>query len=129
MSQFRQLLSLSLGILAITFLGCDTKIENRTSSVSESHGTTEAPTSEESKLISVRVTGMMCPHSCLKDVKELIEKQNDIVSIELTPQKEPDVIDNPVILVRYRGDLKRDQTSKAILAAGFEKVDFFDAIK
>jgi hypothetical protein len=80
--------------------------------------------SQEPKLISIKVTGMMCPHSCLKDVKSLIEKQNDVVSIELTPQKEADVIDNPVVLVRYKGELHQEATTKAILAAGFEKVEF-----
>ncbi|MEQ1826436.1 MAG: heavy metal-associated domain-containing protein [Pirellula sp.] len=76
--------------------------------------------------VSVRVTGMMCPHGCLKDVKQVIEKKNDVVSIELTPQKDPDVIDNPVVVVTYNGVLNRDETTKAILAAGFEKVEFLE---
>ena len=78
----------------------------------------------ETKLIAVKVTGMMCPHSCLKDVKTLISKANDVESIELTPQKEAEVIDNPVVMVRYRGVMDREATSKSILAAGFEKVEF-----
>lgn len=84
--------------------------------------------SEETKSIAVKVTGMMCPHSCLKDVKQLIEKKNDVVSIELTPQKDPDVIDNPIVLVKYRGKLHQAETTSAILAAGFEKVEYLESI-
>jgi len=83
-------------------------------------------TNQEIKLVAVKVTGMMCPHSCLKDVKSLIEKQNDIESIELTKQQNEETIDNPVVLVRYRGILNEEGTTKAILAAGFEKVEFSD---
>jgi len=85
-----------------------------------------APESLEIKQVSVKVTGMMCPHSCLKDVKALICKQNKVESIELTPQKEADVIDNPVVLVRYRGELKKEETTQAILAAGFDNVEYVD---
>lgn len=80
----------------------------------------------ESKTVAVTVTGMMCPHGCYPEVKSLISKKNDIESIELTPQKEKDVIDNPVILVKYRGELNKEETTKAILGAGFEKVEYTD---
>jgi copper chaperone CopZ len=73
---------------------------------------------QEVKLVAVKVTGMMCPHSCLKDVKSLIE---------LTKQQNEETIDNPVVLVRYRGVLNEEATTKAILAAGFEKVEYSES--
>ena len=108
------------------FLGCNnecptTQFESSSESRPESSQSVDL---NETKLIAVKVTGMMCPHSCLKDVKTLISKANDVESIELTPQKEAEVIDNPVVMVRYRGVMDREATSKSILAAGFEKVEF-----
>jgi hypothetical protein len=115
--------------LSVMFVGCDQqscsvqgpKAVVRSESNSETSNTSELA---ETKLISVKVTGMMCPHSCLKDIKSLISKTNDVESIELTPQKEADVIDNPVVLVRYRGELHKEATTKAILAAGFDNVEY-----
>jgi len=80
----------------------------------------------ELKTVSITVTGMMCPHGCYPEVKSLIAKKNDIESIELAPQITKDAIDNPIVLVKYRGILDKDGTTKAIMDAGFEKVDFVD---
>jgi len=115
--------------LSVMFVGCDHQACNiqgpnavfRSESNPETSNASELA---ETKLVSVKVTGMMCPHSCLKDIKSLIAKTNDVESIELTPQKEADVIDNPVVLVRYRGELHKEATTKAILAAGFENVEY-----
>lgn len=115
--------------LSVMFVGCDQQSCSLPSPSAIVRSETNPPSSNaselaETKLISVKVTGMMCPHSCLKDVKSLISKTNDVESIELTPQKEADVIDNPVVLVRYRGELHKEATTKAILAAGFENVEY-----
>jgi hypothetical protein len=124
---------LSLFLVPALFLAGCVQNQPQDDSVVSAESSNEAPgtgssESDQEKLVSVRVTGMMCPHSCLKDVKSLIEKQNDVVSIELTPQKEADVIDNPVVLVRYTGQLNKEATTKAILAAGFEKVEFTEGL-
>ena len=47
-------------------------------------------------------------------------KQKGVVEIELAPQKEADVIDNPIVFVKYKGKLDLDSTLKAISRAGFE---------
>jgi hypothetical protein len=112
------------GLGCVVLGGCVDPIspqETSSSAVSGSNSQDSSPTN----VMAVRVTGMMCPHSCLKEVEGILRKENDIVSLELTPQKQPDVIDNPVVLVTYRGDLKQESTTKAILSAGFEKVDYF----
>ena len=117
----------------LAFVGCNPEANNvdstsATSIVTDSPFETASESSEaaESKMVAVTVTGMMCPHGCYPEVKSLIAKKNDIESIELTPQKEKDVIDNPVILVKYRGELNKEATTKAILGAGFEKVEYSD---
>ena len=117
----------------LAFVGCNPEANNvdstsATSIVTDSPFETASESSEaaESKMVAVTVTGMMCPHGCYPEVKSLIAKKNDIESIELTPQKEKDVIDNPVILVKYRGELDKEATTKAILGAGFAKVEYSD---
>ena len=117
----------------LAFVGCNQEAKN-VDSTSVTPIVTNAPIvtasesteAAESKMVAVTVTGMMCPHGCYPQVKSLIAKKNDIESIELIPQKEKDVIDNPVILVKYRGELDKEATTKAILGAGFEKVEYSD---
>ena len=76
--------------------------------------------------MAVTVTGMMCPHGCFPEVQKLIASSNETESIELTPQEEKDTINNPVVLVKYRGELNKEATTKAILEAGFENVEYAD---
>ncbi len=111
----------------LTFVGCSSE-PNKITSPSDkpvvvSPESDPAETAEV-KMVAVKVTGMMCPHGCYPEVKSLITKKNDIESIELTPQEKKDVIDNPVILVKYRGVLNKEETTKAIIEAGFEKVEY-----
>ncbi len=115
--------------LLLTAIGCNSQ-SNNISSPSDKPVVVspESDNSEtaEFKTVAVTVTGMMCPHGCYPEVKSLITKKNDVESIELTPQREKDVIDNPVILVKYRGVLNKEETTKAIIEAGFEKVEYTD---
>ena len=101
-------------VLFLSFIGCNSNPKE------------SAQTNETSavKTVAVKVTGMMCPQNCYPQVKSLISKTNNVESIELTPQLKADVIDNPVILVKYRGKLDKDATAKALIEAGFEKVEF-----
>ena len=115
----------------LAFVGCNSAVDHVASN-SQTPVIAETPAavgynssnSTVSKTVAVTVTGMMCPHGCYPEVKSLISKKNDIESFELTPQKEKNVIDNPVILVKYRGELNKEETTKAILGAGFEKVEY-----
>ncbi len=111
----------------LTFVGCNSE-PNQIASPSDKPMavTSDSDSSEtaEFKTVAVKVTGMMCPHGCYPEVKSLITKKNDVESIELTPQEKKDVIDNPVILVKYRGVLNKEETTKAIIEAGYEKVEY-----
>ena len=111
----------------VVIIGCDTNsTELANSSKPISIVANKGADSAEVRTVSVTVTGMMCPHGCYPGVKSVIEKKNDVASIELTPQQKEDVIDNPVILVKYRGELNKEATTQALLEAGFEKVEFSD---
>ncbi len=114
----------------IALVGCNSEVSRVDSltaapvvpSVSQEDGSETTNT----KMVAVTVTGMMCPHGCYPEVKKLIASSNETESIELTPQSKPDVIDNPVVLVKYRGELNKEAITKAILEAGFEKVEYAD---
>jgi hypothetical protein len=111
----------------LSVIGCNTKSTEIAKSPSPVSLVADKDSdSAEDHTVAVTVTGMMCPHGCYPGVKSVIEKKNDVASIELTPQQKEDVIDNPVILVKYRGELDKEATTKAILEAGFEKVEYND---
>ena len=75
---------------------------------------------DKTKLVSFKVEEMTSPSGCYTSVKEAIDKQKNIIGIKLAPQKEADSIDNPVVFVKYKGELDLDSTLKAISRAGFE---------
>jgi copper chaperone CopZ len=111
----------------LTVIGCNPNTKETASSLNPVTIVADKDSDKaDVRTVAVRVTGMMCPHGCYPGVKSVIEKKNDVASIELTPQQKEDVIDNPVILVKYRGELNKEATTKAILEAGFEKVEYND---
>ncbi len=115
------LLTLSASLLV--FPGCESSCNQPLpSNPSASAGDNASPGAEtaETKLVSFKVEGMTCPSGCYPSVKSAIAKQKGVIGIELAPQKEADSIDNPIVFVKYKGDLDLDSTLKAISRAGFE---------
>ena len=106
----------------LVFPGCESSCNQSipSSSASSPNTTTDQEESAEPKLVSFKVEGMTCPSGCYPSVKSAIAKQKGVVEIELAPQKEADVIDNPIVFVKYKGKLDLDSTLKAISRAGFE---------
>ncbi|MFM8214146.1 MAG: heavy-metal-associated domain-containing protein, partial [Pirellula sp.] len=102
--------------------GCESSCNQSmpSSSASTPADTTDQEDSTEPKLVSFKVDGMTCPSGCYPSVKSAIAKQKGVVEVELAPQKESDVIDNPIVFVKYKGKLDLDSTIKAISRAGFE---------
>ena len=115
------LLTLSASLLV--FQGCESSCNQPLpANPSASAGVKAAPGAEtaETKLVSFKVEGMTCPSGCYPSVKSAIAKQKGVIGIELAPQKEADSIDNPIVFVKYKGDLDLDSTLKAISRVGFE---------
>ena len=115
-------------VLLLGFVGCNSNPDEVAArslkNASQPKESAQSNEPAEVKTVAVKVTGMMCTHGCYPQVKSLISKTNNVESIELTPQLKADVIDNPVILVKYRGALDKDATTKALIEAGFEQVEF-----
>jgi periplasmic mercuric ion binding protein len=108
-----------LGSLSL-FTACNSNCSLPLSgSTNQSAASTEAPSSE-TKTVSFQVEGMSCPAGCYPSVRSAIAKQKGVMDVELAPQKEEGVIDNPVVFVKYQGDLDLQATFKAIERAGFE---------
>jgi copper chaperone CopZ len=116
------LLAMSASPLAC-FSGCESSCNQPVAS--STAGSSGAPVvgeeeSVEPKLVSFKVDGMTCPSGCYPSVKSAIAKQKGVIDVELAPQKEADVIDNPIVMVKYKGKLDLESTLKAISRAGFE---------
>ncbi len=111
------------GLLGLACTGCNSSCSQPIPSSPTPVAVTSAPETEQSgetKLISFKVDGMTCPTGCYPVVKSAIAKQKGVVGIELAPQKEADAIDNPIVFVKYKGNLDLDATFKAISRVGFE---------
>lgn len=107
----------ALGLL-VSVVGCTPSVDQ--ANVPRPSQADLADAASETKLVSLKVDGMTCPTGCYPVVKSAIEKQKGVVGVELAPQKDKDAIDNPIVFVKYRGDLDLDSTFKAISRAGFE---------
>jgi copper chaperone CopZ len=120
--KLRLICLLALYASVLVFPGCESSCNQSipSSSASSPNPTTDQEESAEPKLVSFKVEGMTCPSGCYPSVKSAIAKQKGVVEIELAPQKEADVIDNPIVFVKYKGKLDLDSTLKAISRAGFE---------
>jgi copper chaperone CopZ len=69
--------------------------------------------------LKLNVPEMHCPFACYPSVKENLEKQDDVLTVELAPQKEEGVIDNPQVIVTYKDGSDPDQMIAVLDAAGF----------
>jgi len=121
-AKLRLICLVALSASVLVFPGCESSCNQSmpSSSASTPTDTTDQEDSTEPKLVSFKVDGMTCPSGCYPSVKSAIAKQKGVVEVELAPQKESDVIDNPIVFVKYKGKLDLDSTIKAISRAGFE---------
>lgn len=103
--------------LVLLVAGCQPPATSQTASAPQ------VETSESvaaTQLVSLQVDGMTCPTGCYPIVRSAIAKQKGVVDVELAPQKEKDVIDNPIVMVKVQGDVDWDATLQAISRAGFD---------
>lgn len=122
-AKLRLVCLLALSVSPLVFPGCESSCDKSMPTAASASPKTDADDSEviaEPKLISIKVDGMTCPSGCYPSVKSAIAKQKGVVGVELAPQKEADVIDNPIVFIKYKGNLDLDSTLKAISRAGFD---------
>lgn len=122
-AKLRLVCLLALSSSSFVFQGCESSCEQSMSgsaAVSPNSDSQDSDVAVEPKLISLKVDGMTCPSGCYPSVKSAIAKQKGVLGVELAPQKDADVIDNPIVFVKYKGSLDLESTLKAISRAGFE---------
>lgn len=70
--------------------------------------------------LTLNVPKMHCPFACYPSVKENLEKQDDVLSVELAPQKEEGIIDNRQVIVTYKQGFDPDKAIALLDSVGFE---------
>ena len=111
---------LSLACACLVLCTACHKLSDQQGGIDANEVSSDSTSQNETRLVSLKVEGMTCPSGCYPTVRSAIAKQNGVLDVELAPQKEEDVIDNPVVFVKYKGDLDLDKMFKAIERAGFE---------
>ena len=73
----------------------------------------------ETASLTMNVPEMHCPFACYPSVKKNLEKRSDVMSVELAPQKEDGIIDNPQVIVTCTKEFDAEQAIAMLEAAGF----------
>lgn len=69
--------------------------------------------------VSLEVPTMSCPFACWPKVKKTLEKQPGVGEVTLSPQKDKDAIDQPVVYVEATDAFQAEAAFAALTAAGF----------
>ncbi|MCD0463493.1 heavy-metal-associated domain-containing protein [Roseiconus lacunae] len=69
--------------------------------------------------LTLNVPDMHCPFACYPNVKKTLEGRDDVVSVELVPQKEEGVIDTPQVVVQYKDGFVVDNAIAQLGELGF----------
>lgn len=83
-------------------------------------GSSESTDASAAQLISLKVPGMHCPFACYPSVKKTLEEQSGVELVELAPQKEEGIIDNPVVLIKTSEGFDLDAAIQTLAQTGFE---------
>ncbi|MEO1528591.1 MAG: heavy-metal-associated domain-containing protein [Planctomycetota bacterium] len=69
--------------------------------------------------LTMDVPKMHCPSFCYPKVKETLESREDVIAVELAPQKEEGVIDNRQVIVSIKDGFDGDAAIAMLQEAGF----------
>ncbi len=69
--------------------------------------------------VSLEVPTMSCPFACWPKVKKTLEKQPGVGEVTLSPQKDKDAIDQPVVYVEATDAFQAEAAFAALTEAGF----------
>jgi copper chaperone CopZ len=69
--------------------------------------------------VSLEVPTMSCPFACWPKVKKTLEKQPGVGEVTLSPQKDKDAIDQPVVYVEATEAFQAEAAIAALTDAGF----------
>jgi hypothetical protein len=69
--------------------------------------------------LTMSVPKMHCPLMCYPSVKKKLEEREDVLSVELAPQKEEGIIDNRQVIVTYKKGFDPEQAIASLESVGF----------
>lgn len=69
--------------------------------------------------MTLNVPEMHCPFACYPSVKKNLEERPEVASVELVPQKEEGIIDNPQVVVKYAEGFDASTAIALLETAGF----------
>ena len=69
--------------------------------------------------LTMSVPKMHCPLMCYPNVKKNLEQRDDVLSVELAPQKEEGIIDNHQVIVTYKQGFDAEQAIASLETVGF----------
>ncbi|MCO8122391.1 heavy-metal-associated domain-containing protein [Stieleria sp. TO1_6] len=87
---------------------------------SESVASITPQTDVNTASLTLNVPEMHCPFACYPSVKKSLEQRDDVVAVELAPQKEEGVIDNRQVIVTYREGFDPQQAIASLKSDGFD---------
>jgi len=70
--------------------------------------------------VTLEVPTMMCPFACYPTVKETLEEQPGVASVDLVPQKKEGEIDDRRVIVKVKEGFNADEAIAALTKAGYE---------
>lgn len=113
-----------LGLLAVLVMviGCGETTPVATTDEPATPAVAEAPASGETlelQTIALKVPSMHCPFGCWPTVQSTLAKQPHVADVKLAAQKDPNAIDNPVVLVSFSGDFDQAKAFSELAEAGF----------
>ncbi|MEM6468533.1 MAG: hypothetical protein AAF802_03110 [Planctomycetota bacterium] len=78
-----------------------------------------APVNVQTTSVTLNVPKMHCAHGCYPTVKESLENEAGIVSVELAPQKEEGVLDNRQVIMTCKDGYEPNEALAVLENVGF----------
>lgn len=118
--RFGSLLAGAAGIAVTLLVGCESRAVMTTAA---SASTSATAATQAGETLVVHVPEMNCPFACWPAVKEDLAAQSGVLDVELAPQKDENVIDNPKVFIRVSDQFDADAAVKSLASAGFKGSD------
>jgi mercuric ion binding protein len=96
-----------------------TDATTETAASAESGGSIVPDADVQTASLTMSVPKMHCPVMCYPSVKKSLEERDDVLSVELAPQKEEGIIDNRQVIVTYKTGFDTEQAIASLETVGF----------
>ena len=106
------------------FTGCTESQSPVTENSSENTSTPVAATPvvyESGQTLTVNVPDMHCPFACYPKVKDTLNGQEGVESVELVKQEDEGTINDPRVIVKLKGEFDASNAIDALSKVGFSE--------